>query len=204
MPIPVTCECGRSMRVKDEVAGRKFRCPSCSRVLAVPDPQVEDLDFVMTAEPVEEESSPRRQRPERGVTASPRPQPRRDPDEDDEDERPRRPRSRRDEEDEDDRPRRRRREEEEDEEDERPSRRIRQGSGRMEDARSLRRKKPRVEVNEGWFGSINAGVIGGLLMMLIAVVWFVLGLMGGIIFFYPPILFVIGLIAFIGGLVKGE
>jgi hypothetical protein len=38
-------------------------------------------------------------------------------------------------------------------------------------------------------------------MMVIAVVWFVLGLMGGIIFFYPPILFVIGIAALIKGII---
>ena len=37
----------------------------------------------------------------------------------------------------------------------------------------------------------------------VAVVWFVLGLMADRIFFYPPILFVVGLVAFIKGLVGG-
>ena len=52
---------------------------------------------------------------------------------------------------------------------------------------------------EGWFGSLNAGSVGGLLMMIIAAVWFVLGLQAGYIFFYPPVLFVIGGIAAIKG-----
>jgi hypothetical protein len=56
-------------------------------------------------------------------------------------------------------------------------------------------------LEQGWFGSMNAGVIGGVLMMVIAVVWFVVGLHLGWIFFYPPILFVIGIAAFIKGLV---
>jgi hypothetical protein len=47
---------------------------------------------------------------------------------------------------------------------------------------------------------MNAGVIGGVLMMVIAVVWFVVGLHAGWIFFYPPILFVIGIVALIKGL----
>jgi hypothetical protein len=63
---------------------------------------------------------------------------------------------------------------------------------------------PRVVFEEGWFGSLNAGVIGGVLMMIIAVVWFVLGLAAGRIFFYPPLLLVIGLIAVIKGLFGGE
>jgi hypothetical protein len=50
-------------------------------------------------------------------------------------------------------------------------------------------------MSAGGFGSTNAGVIGGLLMMVVAVVWFVVGYAGGRIFFYPPILFIIGLVA---------
>jgi hypothetical protein len=47
-------------------------------------------------------------------------------------------------------------------------------------------------------------LIGGLLMMLIAIVWFVAGLAAGFIFFYPPILLVIGFIAVIRGLLNRE
>jgi hypothetical protein len=36
--------------------------------------------------------------------------------------------------------------------------------------------------------------------MVIAVIWFVVGLAGGIIFFYPPVLFIIGLVALCKGL----
>lgn len=52
---------------------------------------------------------------------------------------------------------------------------------------------------QGWFGSLNSGVIGGLLTVAIAVAWFVAGLAADRIFFYPPVLFVIGLIATIKG-----
>lgn len=46
------------------------------------------------------------------------------------------------------------------------------------------------------------GQIGfGILMMIGAVVWFVGGLMADIIFFYPPILFVFGLVSLITGFV---
>jgi hypothetical protein len=58
---------------------------------------------------------------------------------------------------------------------------------------------PRVVFEEGWFGSLNAGVIGGVLMILIAVVWFVAGFAAGRIIFYPPVLLVIG----IGAIFKG-
>src|SRR5262245_57953452 len=55
-------------------------------------------------------------------------------------------------------------------------------------------------LKQGWFESTNGGVLGGILMMLIAVVWFVVGLAAGRIFFYPPILLIIGFIAFCKGL----
>jgi hypothetical protein len=47
---------------------------------------------------------------------------------------------------------------------------------------------------------LNGGVGGGLLAMIGAAVWFVIGLANDILFFYPPILFFIGLFAFMKGL----
>lgn len=46
----------------------------------------------------------------------------------------------------------------------------------------------------------DMGMLGGILMMGIAAVWFFAGLAAGYIFFYPPILFVIGLAAFCRGM----
>jgi hypothetical protein len=48
----------------------------------------------------------------------------------------------------------------------------------------------------------DMGMLGGVLMMVIAVVWFVVGLMFDYIFFYPPILFIIGVAALIRGFIK--
>ena len=50
----------------------------------------------------------------------------------------------------------------------------------------------------------DAGMTGGLAMMAIAAVWFFGGLAFGLIFYYPPILFVIGLVGFIRGLFTGN
>ena len=47
---------------------------------------------------------------------------------------------------------------------------------------------------------MNGKVISGILMMVGAVVWFVVGWASGYIFFYPPILFIIGVVALIKGL----
>jgi hypothetical protein len=51
---------------------------------------------------------------------------------------------------------------------------------------------------------IEKGMFGGIAMMAIAAAWFVVGLMCNRIFFYPPILFVIGLFAFVKGLATGN
>jgi hypothetical protein len=47
---------------------------------------------------------------------------------------------------------------------------------------------------------VDAGVWGGVGLMLLAVAWFFGGLLFGIIFFYPPVLFIIGIIAVVRGL----
>ena len=46
---------------------------------------------------------------------------------------------------------------------------------------------------------ISPAIISGVLMMLGAVIWFVAGLAFGYIYFYPPIMFVLG----IGAVIKG-
>lgn len=50
----------------------------------------------------------------------------------------------------------------------------------------------------GWDGS--GLMLKGVLMMVGAVVWFVLGWRAGFIYFYPPVLLVIGLVTFVKGL----
>ena len=51
--------------------------------------------------------------------------------------------------------------------------------------------------SEGSF--FNGAVISGLGMMAGAAIWFFVGLQNGVIFFYPPVLFVFGLISFAKG-----
>jgi hypothetical protein len=166
MPIPVACDCGKKLRVKDELAGRKVRCPECKGVVAVPAPpksaEDEALDVLMSDSPDE----PRRRRedtpePERQIQAeAPPPAPKAPP-----------------------------------------------APARVSDPPKRKKEKerqPRVVFEEGWFGSINSGVLGGLLMVIIAIVWFFLGLMANRIFFYPPILLVIGIISMLKGLFGGD
>ncbi len=51
---------------------------------------------------------------------------------------------------------------------------------------------------------VRMGILGGILMMGIAVLWFVGGLAFDVIFYYPPVLFCFGLYAFFKGLVTGN
>lgn len=51
---------------------------------------------------------------------------------------------------------------------------------------------------------IRKGVVGGLVMMAIAVVWSAVAWKLGYVFYYTPILFIIGLYAFIKGMITGN
>src|SRR5437762_13865730 len=59
MPIPLSCNCGRAPRVKDELAGRKVRCPQCSAVLVVlPSTPPDDEEIGLL--PLEDSEPPRK------------------------------------------------------------------------------------------------------------------------------------------------
>lgn len=64
------------------------------------------------------------------------------------------------------------------------------------------RKKKRRRSVEPSGGSSNgiSTIIGGVVIMLIAVIWLVVGLAFDRFFCYPPILFIIGLVAFFRGI----
>lgn len=199
MPITFACPCGRQLQMDDEFAGKRARCPECGAVVLVP-----------TAEPPPLPPAPPRlarpvARPHADDVAA-------DTDslnplegrsrrnregEEDEDDRPRTRRRRRDEDDdfddEDDRRSRRRREWDEDD---RPRRPRRSGDTAPRTPRGDREEPPR----KAW----NNRVAGGLTCMVIAVIWFCAGLAFDWVFYYPPILFVIGLVSLIRGLVTGR
>ena len=159
------------MNIKDDLAGRKIRCPACKSILAVPaakkvEPEPVLLEVVEDDEPAE--ALPVRPSRRAAIQAEPP----------------------------EVLPARRRVRDEEDEEEQRPVKRrpkLRRESSRGRD----------VAVKQSGLGGINAGVGGGLLMILIAVVWFVAGAAVGVYFIYPPILAVIGVVAIIKGLVGG-
>lgn len=43
MPVSFKCECGKALRVKDEFAGKKVKCPSCGRIIVTPEITAQDL-----------------------------------------------------------------------------------------------------------------------------------------------------------------
>jgi hypothetical protein len=198
MPIPVQCDCGRSLRIKDELAGRKVKCPQCAAVLLVPRPETaaEELGYELISDDApEEEARPRRKAksdPDDGVQTAPR---------------SRRPAAADDDEDEEDpeeaRRRRKGREDEERDEERRRSRRKKETRRLVEEAgredRARRRLASTPSPSRRGFGTINAGVGGGIVMIVIGVVWLGIGLMAGWIFFYPVVLIVLGIIAVIRG-----
>ena len=49
---------------------------------------------------------------------------------------------------------------------------------------------------------MKKGVLGGLILILIAVVWFFGGLAIDRIFYYPPVLLIIGIVAIIKGVLE--
>ncbi len=55
MPVALTCECGKSLRVRTVLAGRKVRCPVCREVQIVPGAaegiEEQALDILLSGQP---------------------------------------------------------------------------------------------------------------------------------------------------------
>lgn len=101
MPITFDCPCGKSLRVGDEHAGRRVKCPACGTVVLAPKPQPqfevveEEPDFEIVED--EPRKAPRAL-PAKQFTDDddePRPKKKRDRDDDDDEPRPRKKKKRR-------------------------------------------------------------------------------------------------------------
>jgi hypothetical protein len=174
MPITFPCACGQSLQVKDEHAGRKTRCPVCRNVMQIPVSEIAEFDIEVL------ESPP----PKSSIKAKPPPLPwKREAGGESEDKPPPLPWKH---------------EADDESEDEPPPIRRRK-----------KRRRPRSEERSWSLPSmpriaISSTIWAGLAMMVGAVVWFVVGLAVGYIFFYPPIMFVLGVLAFFRGLMGQE
>lgn len=213
MAVAVTCACGKALRVKDELAGRRVRCPGCGNTLTVPAPQntgAEEIVELLPADAGSPMPPPRPLAPVQHISpqrpvavrppvlpvqhASPRPVPAPPP-------LHQAPPAL-------------------------PSHAVPPPSQQFqradtvrhapapdyddtpEDEPRRRRKKVKKHTKKRSRSSggiaIHPSIIGGALMMIGAVVWFVVGLAVGYIFFYPPILFVLGIVAVVRGFMGSE
>ena len=154
MPISFQCTCGRTLRVKDELAGRRARCPQCSSILTVPNPHIESnpADVSITVTPNEAEKEPACDEPEAPASTAIT---------------------------------------------DRPLDRA------LVPVKKRRSAFKRERKNEGWrppMVFINGEVACGVVMIVVAIVWFVGGLVWlHRLFFYPPVLLVLGIAAIYKG-----
>ena len=179
MPISFTCTCGKLLRVKDELAGRRVKCPACAAATTVPKPPAPaEAEFEVVEDEPAPAPAPAKARAKKADTAGfhfaggndekPRAKGISRVDEDDEEE---------------ERPRKKGRsklDEDDDEEDERPrSRRRRDDDDDEEDERPRRRKKSRRAAAESNLGKRIGYMVGGLVLVLIGVGLAALGWYGG-------------------------
>jgi hypothetical protein len=79
------------------------------------------------------------------------------------------------------------------------------------EARRVMERKQALEESEperGFFAvekkGMKKGVLGGAAMLAIALIWFFVGLQAGYIYYYPPVLAIIGIVGIIKGLAEGN
>jgi hypothetical protein len=59
MPLLVECKCGKKLKVRDEHAGKKVKCPTCGATLVAPTPTPAVEEPVELLEMIEEDKAPR-------------------------------------------------------------------------------------------------------------------------------------------------
>jgi hypothetical protein len=174
MPITFGCDCGKQFTVADEFAGKRTKCPACKSALIVP-------EAAPTTPPApEEEPLSDEDKAFRALAEAPDPEPsftpaRRDPATTDAP----------------------------------PRRSFPASPPPPPPPAPARKRKPRFDAHSsdgkyerrrGPAIAISPAVAGGLLSIVIAVAWFGLGLAADRIYFYPPIMFLFGLVAVVRGL----
>jgi hypothetical protein len=111
MPVTVTCTgCKSTLKVRDDLAGKKIKCPKCATLVLIPAEDEEELAAVEVAPDESGEAPAPKRRSKRDddedeedrITDRPRRKSRRDDDDDEDDDRPRKRRRSRDDDDEDD------------------------------------------------------------------------------------------------------
>lgn len=80
---------------------------------------------------------------------------------------------------------------------------FRHSSGRKDESKLQTMRRGDQELEDDWLGTkelLNAGAVAGLVVAVVSAVWFVVGLMNDIFFFFLPFIFVIGLAGFLRGI----
>lgn len=211
--------CDKIMNVADEHAGKKAKCPACGEVVVIPlksilpapakGPPAKSAPTKPPAGAVSrkpqqpaDDNGEEDRKPASQISRKPMPAPAKlkakapPPDDEDEDI----PEVEAVDEEEDFEEAEEVEEADEDEEEEERPRKKKSNKKKSKKYKPIRRGG--TSASEA--GGFSYSIIGGLLIMILAVVWFVGGLMVGILFFYPPILFIVGVVAFINGLIRGN
>lgn len=58
MPLSLACPCGQKLKVRDELAGKKVKCPKCAKLLVAPLPDPKEEEPLELDEAIEEEEKP--------------------------------------------------------------------------------------------------------------------------------------------------
>ncbi len=206
MPISLSCSCGRAIRARDDLAGRMVKCPECGAVLTVPNPHPEpapaplpplnEEGLLPLDDPLPRDSPPKPADDE--VIGEVLPAEVDEDDEADDDERSMRERVRRKEE--------RAVEREAERERNRRKKRMRKAYSRAleEEGERMYDRPGRGASGGDWWLNVNAGVGGGIAMLVIGLLCTGVGLKFGWLFFIGPILVIIGFVAIVKGIIDNN
>lgn len=166
MAISFACQCGKQLKVAEQYAGKRAKCPACAGVVTVPVQEAlapEDAAFEMlSADPDPEPARALKPAARQWEEPDQTPYPMKSAVA------------------------------------EAPTTKKSDRAIPKFKAQKMQRIEDRKSERSGI--TISSGVIGSALLMIGAIVWFVLGLAADRIFFYPPIMFIGGLIGLIRGL----
>jgi hypothetical protein len=201
MPISLSCSCGRAIRARDDLAGLRVKCPQCGAPLTVPSPERSEEGLIPLVDPWAKATRRADETPKKPAEDEVIGEVLPADDEDevqlevvDDDERSMREQVRREEERDQEREAERGRK--------RRKKRMRERYNRaLEEEAERRYERPGRGASGGdWFGSVNAGVGGGIAMLVIGLLCTGIGLKFGWLFFIGPILVIIGFIAIVKGI----
>ena len=199
MPISIMCShCDWKGKVKDEMAGKTGKCPTCGEHIPIPRAAAKAAPPPMPAKkprrPAEDDPDIVEDEPKRKAKSKLS----RDSDEDD---RPRKPNRRTDEDDDEPRPRKKISRAVDDDEDEpRPKKKKPARSDDDDEPPPRKKKRKKAKPPESMSGKKVSAIAFGLLAVLVAGGWLAWMFMGdGRFRFYPFILLLIGLIGMFQG-----